>query len=313
MDLSATTDPTNTQPSAPLIAGRYRLELQLSATERSELWRAADQLAGDSSVALRRIPAEQEQLQQAFRSLWPRLQGVLHPQVPRFGELIEQDGALWLAREWQEGSSYVELLESRRERQLVFGAGEVLLLLRQLLPALAVLHSQGLCHGDLCPANLLRRDRDGLPVLLDFGPGGVTPGYAPPERGRGEPPAPWMDLYSLAVVALVLLSGEQPAQLLDPATLAWRWPASLDALPTLQEVLARLLSTGAEERFHSASAALQALQQLPIPDSTGPVARADRTVVLVPPPVAEPSLPAVAPAPSAPPKVVLPRSRQALK
>ena len=57
MDLSAITDPTSSQ----LIAGRYRLELQLSATERSELWRAADQLAGDAPVgglaveALRRV------------------------------------------------------------------------------------------------------------------------------------------------------------------------------------------------------------------------------------------------------------------
>ena len=320
MDLSATTDPTNTQPNAPLIAGRYRLELQLSATERSELWRAADHLAGDAPVALRRIPAEQEQLQQAFRSLWPRLQGVLHPQVPRFGELIEQDGALWLAREWQEGSSYAELLESRRERQLVFGAGEVLLLLRQLLPALAVLHSQGLCHGDLCPANLLRRNRDGLPVLLDFGPAGVTPGYAPPERGRGEPAAAWMDLYSLAVVALVLLSGEEPAQLLDPATLAWRWPASLDAVTAMQAVLERLLSADTEARFPSASAALQALQQVPMPDSTGPVARADRTVVLVPPPVAprpqgvaQPALPVVAAPQASSATAALPRSRQELK
>ncbi|MBD1194668.1 MAG: phosphotransferase [Vulcanococcus sp. Clear-D1] len=303
-----------------MIAGRYRLDRQLSATECSELWRAADQLAGEAPVALRRIPAEQEQLQHTFRSLWPRLQGVLHPQVPRFGELIVQDGALWLPREWQEGSTFAELLQGRRERQLVFGAGEVVLLLRQLLPALAVLHSQQLCHGDLSPANLLRRDRDGLPVLLDFGPGGVTPGYAPPERGRGEAPEPWMDLYSLAVVALVLLSGEEPAQLLDPATLAWRWPVSLDALPALQKVLARLLSTGAEERFLSASAALQALQQIPMPDSTGPVARADRTVVLVPPPVAaaapvaaEPALPVVTAAAASAAAAPVPRTRQELK
>ena len=302
MDVPASTD--------QVIAGRYRLERRLSATERSELWRACDQLAGEAPVALRCIPAEQPTLQAEVRSLWPRLQGVLHPQVPRFGELIEQDGALWLPREWQEGSTFAELLQGRRERQLVFGAGEVLLLLRQLLPALAVLHSQELCHGDLSPANLLRRDRDGLPVLLDFGPGGVTPGYAPPERGRGEAPAPWMDLYSLAVVALVLLSGEEPAQLLDPTTLAWRWPVSLDALPALQEVLARLLSTAPEERFPSASAALQALQQIPMPDSTGPVARADRTVVLVPAPAAaEPALPVVAAAASAP----VPRTRQELK
>lgn len=306
MDLSATTDQTNVHPNVPLIAGRYRPELLLATSERSELWRAADQLAGEAPVALRRIPAEQEQLQNAFRSLWPRLQGVLHPQVPRFGELIEQDGSLWLPCEWQDGSSYAELFQGRRERQLVFGAGEVLLLLRQLLPALAVLHSQGLCHGDLCPANLLRRDRDGLPVLLDFGPGGVTPGYAPPERSRGESPEAWMDLYSLAVVALVLLSGEEPAQLLDPVTLAWRWPASLDAVPAMQEVLERLLSPSAEDRFPSAAAALQALQQVPMPDSTGPVARADRTVVLVPPPAG--SQPQASPATAA-----VPRSRQELK
>ncbi len=306
MDVPASTD--------QVIAGRYRLERRLSATERSELWRACDQLAGEAPVALRCIPAEQPTLQTEVRSLWPRLQGVLHPQVPRFGELIEQDGALWLPREWQEGSTFAELLQGRRERQLVFGAGEVLLLLRQLLPALAVLHSQELCHGDLSPANLLRRDRDGLPVLLDFGPGGVTPGYAPPERGRGEAPAPWMDLYSLAVVALVLLSGEEPAQLLDPTTLAWRWPVSLDALPALQEVLARLLSTAPEERFPSASAALQALQQIPMPDSTGPVARADRTVVLVPAPAAaEPALPLVTAGATSPAAAPLPRTRQELK
>ena len=232
MDLPAATD----QPHAQLIAGRYRLERQLSRAEQSELWRASDQLAGDGPVALRRISADQEALQAEFRALWPRLQGVLHPQVPRFGELIAQDGNLWLPREWQEGSSYAELLQGRRERQLVFGAGEVLLLLRQLLPALAVLHSQGLCHGDLSPANLLRRDRDGLPVLLDFGPGGVTPGYAPPERGRGVAPATWMDLYSLAVVALVLLSGDEPAQLLDPASLKWRWPVALYQEPDLKAV-----------------------------------------------------------------------------
>jgi serine/threonine-protein kinase len=319
LDRPATPDPQTPEQAAQLIAGRYRLERQLSATEQSLLWRGTDQLAGGLPVALRQIPADQPQLQAALRQLWPRLQGVLHPQVPRFGDLIEQDGSLWLPREWQEGSSYADLLQGRRERQLVFGAGEVLLLLRQLLPALAVLHSQGLCHGDLSPANLLRRDRDGLPVLLDFGPGGVTPGYAPPERGRGAEPAAWMDLYSLAVVALVLLSGEEPAQLLDPATLQWRWPTALDALPDLRQSLERMLSEAPEQRFPSASAALQALQQLPMPESTGPVPRADRTVALVPPArntataSPSPTLPAVAAAPAAKPVEPLSRSRQELK
>lgn len=273
-----------------VIGERYRLEAELARGSQGVLWRASDQLAGGAPVVLRQLGAEQSPLQAQVRELWPRLQGVLHPQVPRFGGLIEAEGALWLAREWQDGRTYAELLEARRQRQLVFGAGEVLLLLRQLLPVLAVLHSQDLLHGDLTPANLLRRERDGLPVLLDFGlvrgqgatPAGVTPGYGAPELGRGEPAEPWMDLYGLGVVALVLLSGDEPAELLDPVTLEWRWPAALDGEPALQAALAPLLASDPGRRYASAGSALQALQQLPMPDSTGPVPRADRTVVLVP-------------------------------
>ena len=280
------------------IGERYRLEAELAFGSQGVLWRASDQLAGEAPVVLRQLAADQTELQERFRALWPRLQGVLHPQVPRFGELIEHDGALWLVREWQEGRTFAELQEARRERQLVFGAGEVLLLLRQLLPVLTVLHSQQLLHGDLSPANLLRRERDGLPVLLDFGlvrglavlrdgqgAIGVTPGYGPPELSRGEPAEPWMDLYSLGVVCLVLLSGEGPAQLLDPVSLEWSWPAGLDAEPALRAAVARLVSADPAQRFRSAAAALEVIQQVPMPDSTGPVPRADRTVVLVPPPV----------------------------
>ena len=313
------------QGAGDRIGERYRLELELACGSQGQLWRASDGLAADAPVVLRRIGPEQADLQERFRSLWPRLQAVLHPQVPRFGELLaEADGALWLVREWQEGRSYAELLQGRRERQLVFGAGELLLLLRQLLPVLVALHSQQLLHGDLSPANLLRRERDGLPVLLDFGlvrgtaaasenggTIGITPGYGPPELVRGAPAEPWMDLYSLGVVSLVLLSGEEPAQLLDPASLAWRWPAALDGEPALRQVLERLLSPEAEERFPSATAALEALQLLAMPDSIGPAPRADRTVVLVPPPALPPLTPPASADPPAPQPT--PRSRQLQK
>jgi serine/threonine-protein kinase len=290
-----------------LIGERYRLEQRLSPAPpgdapQGELWRASDQLAAEAPMALRLLGPGVD-LERA-RQLWGRLQGVLHPQVPRLGAAIPAAGGLWLVREWQAGRTYQQLLEARAERQLVFGAGEVLLLLRQLLPVLAVLHSQELVHGDLSPANLLRRDSDGLPVLLDFGlvagTPAATPGYAPPERARAAEPEPWMDLHALGVVALVLLSGEQPARLLDPVTLAWRWPAALSAEPALQEQVRRLLRREPGERFASASQALAAFQALPMPESTGPVPRADRTVALVPPPVAATS-PPPPPAPEPPP------------
>ena len=282
-----------------LIGERYRLEERLSlgsgAEVQGELWRASDLLAAEAPMALRLLGREID-LAMA-RQRWGRLQGVLHPQVPRMGAAIEAAEGLWLVREWQAGRTYQQLLEARAARQLVFGAGEVLLLLRQLLPVLAVLHSQELVHGDLSPANLLRRDSDGLPVLIDFGSvagaAQATPGYAPPERTHLLQSEPWMDLHALGVVALVLLSGEGPARLLDPVSLAWRWPATLAGQPELQAQISRLLLRQPGERFASAAKALAAFQALAMPESTGPVPRADSTVALVPPPVTErPAAPA---------------------
>lgn len=308
-----------------VLAERYRLEMRLADGSQGSLWRGVDLLADQAPVALRQlVPGRRSQQLQALAG---RLQALLHPQVPRFGGLIEVGADRWLVRDWQGGRTYADLLSARAERQLVFSGGEVLLLLRQLLPVLVVLHHQDLLHGDLTPSNLLRRDRDGLPVLLDFGlvqdlsPGaqsaappleGLTPGYAPPEALAGEPPAPWMDLHALGVTALVLLSGDRPEALLDPVTMEWRWPADLDPGDGLGALLARLLSRDPEQRFASAAAALSAAQALPLPEAPGPVPRADRTLLLIPPPPeAGGPAPAAAddPAPSAP--VVLPELRPA--
>lgn len=280
-----------TSPSAgQLIGGRYRLEQPLSegGGPQGDLWQARDTLAADAPVAMRRLGPGSHQHQ--ARQLWAQLQGVLHPQVPRVGAAISEGDDLWLVRDWQAGRTYQELLATRQERQLVFGAGEVLLLLRQLLPVLVALHSQHLFHGDLTPANLLRRDQDGQPVLLDFGllggaEGGLvgaTPGFAPPELLRGVSPQPWMDLHALGVTALVLLSGDGPERLIDPQTLEWRWPSALDSEPAFHHQLARMVSPDPAQRFASAAEALRALQELPMPETTGPVPRADRTLVLVP-------------------------------
>lgn len=112
------------------------------------------------------------------------------------------------------------------------------------------------------------------------------------------------------MLALVLVSGKPPAALLDPVTLAWRWPVPLEAEPALQGLLARLITAEPRQRFGSASEALKAFQALAMPESTGPVPQADRTVVLVPPPAPpeervepEPESPSPAepPAPQLPP------------
>jgi serine/threonine-protein kinase len=279
-----------------VLAERYRIDQSLVPAQAADasapqgvLWRGADLLASDAPVALRQLADPTAQAR--FRALWPAMQAVLHPQIPRFGGLLEQEEMLWLVREWQQGTPFDQIQQQRAERQLVFGSGEVLLLLRQLLPALAVLHAKGLVHGDLNPSNLLRRDQDGLPVLIDFGLlqrqgeqpiAGATAGFAPQAQGRGEPAAAWMDLHGLGVTALVLLTGRRPEELLDDQAVAWVVPETVELEPPFRQALVRLLSEQPGERFEQAVDALKALQAVVMPESTGPIARSERTLVLAP-------------------------------
>ena len=289
-----------------VLVDRYRLEARLSEPDAVQgcLWRGADCLAGDTPLVIRQISADDPSAR--IRQLWPVLQSLLHPQLPRFGELFDAEGSLWTVRDWQEGSGFDRILQQRTERQLVFGAGEVLLLLRQILPVLAMVHGRGVVHGDVNPRNLLRRDLDGLPVLLDFGLiqaigaaplAGATAGYAPRSQGRQDAAAAWMDLHGLGVTALVLLSGKQPEDLIDVGGGDWLWPDGLELDPAFRAVLERLISETSEQRFAAASEVLKALEAVPMPETTGPTARSDRTVVLAP---TAPDLPSVQ-APSPPP------------
>ena len=121
-----------------MLVERYRLDERLSGPDpvQGSLWRGLDVMAGDLPVAIRQLEttAAQEQLQE----VWPQLQSLLHPQLPRCGELLELDGAFWCVRDWQDGVAYDVLLRLRAARQMPFAAGEVLLLLRQILPVLAL-------------------------------------------------------------------------------------------------------------------------------------------------------------------------------
>jgi serine/threonine-protein kinase len=293
--------------SGTVLEERYRLEERLSGPDpvQGSLWRGVDLLAGEIPVVLRQVesPSSKQRLQRH----WPELQAILHSQIPRCGEQLEMDGALWTVRDWQEGVSYAQLLQQREQRQMLFGPGEVLLLLRQLLPVLAVVHGRGLVHGDVNPRNLLRRSADGLPVLLDFGLvqaegeeplAGATPGYAPRAQGRGEACAAWMDLHGLGVSSLVLLTGRPPEQLISPSEDGWCWPEQLQLTDVFKEVLQRLLSEDPQRRFPDAASALAALKAVPMPEQSGPMARADRTVPLAPSSITatEPALPSLTPA-----------------
>ena len=102
-----------------------------------------------------------------------------------------------------------------------------------LADATALIHKQGLCHGDIKPANIMVTD-DGSPVLMDFGAARDSLSTAPnaagspllmaPEQFAGARQSPATDIYSLGAVFYNALAGRLPVQ-----------AESLDALIALHE------------------------------------------------------------------------------
>ncbi len=233
---------------------------------------------------------------QKAKELFGREAGALHklkhPQLPGFLELFQADmgagvGCLFLVQDYVEGPTYFDLFKSGKQ----LSEAEVVQLLCQLLPLLSYIHSKGVIHRDITPDNIILRSSDHLPVLIDFGGvkqvaatavlkftsiGGLETrlgkqGYAPEEQLRSGQVFVNSDLYSLAVTALVLLTGKEPQKLYDSHQGTWRWGQEISTSSQLQAILQKMLAHKPGARFSSADEVLKALQsQIPLASSPQP-------------------------------------------
>ncbi len=80
--------------------------------------------------------------------------------------------------------------------------------LRQAVAALMELQKAGISHGDISPDNVFF-DRDGCPVLIDFGIRGPgTLKFSAPERIDGQVPSEKADLFSLGTLFFFWITGD---------------------------------------------------------------------------------------------------------
>lgn len=250
-----------------MVAGRYRLLDQIGTGGMGTVWRALDERTGDH-VAVKVLGRHSEALlarfvrEQAIR--------VRHPHVVAPHGWAAEDDLVVLAMELVGGGSVAELLREHGP----LGAGTAGLLLEQLLMALGAVHSAGLVHRDVKPANLLLEATDEAPPHLrlgDFGvaapiadrrfttvPGAIgTDGYMAPEQARGAPPEPTQDLYAVGRVGLELVTGLPPSRHGD-----------IPSHP-LRPLLERLLVDDPAQRLATADAALRLLRRLQVAEDPG--------------------------------------------
>ena len=226
--------PTEQVPAAvtdPLVGstldGRYRIQGLIGRGGMAAVYRAED-LALGRRVAVKVFTPATEGIDDADRrrSETALLASLTHPALVTLFDAARdaESNREFLVMELVEGEDLREIL-----RRGAISRHDAARLLADLSEGLHVIHSRGIVHRDVKPANVLLAPAQ-IPTrrwnakLADFGIARLldesrltatgriigTPGYLSPEQVRGEPVGSSADVYSLGLLLLEALTGEQP-------------------------------------------------------------------------------------------------------
>lgn len=200
-----------------------------------------------------------------------------HSQIPRLLAYFEENQEFYLVQEFIDGYT----LNTELQPENLWSESKVILMLQDVLQILEFVHSYGVIHRDIKPDNLIRRQKDGRLVLIDFGavkevsnlrivsnaPTSIktipigTQGYMPTEQVRGKPRLN-SDIYALGMVGIQALTGVDPINLEEDndGEVIWRNRAKVSDL--LADILSKMVRYHFKDRYQSAKEVLEALQSL---------------------------------------------------
>ena len=273
-----------------ILANRYLIDAVVGSGGLGIVYRARDRVLGEPVAVKVLRPEVLANDQQAAAKLADELRvarRISHRNVVRMHDIGEADGVTFLTMEYVDGASLATIIETRGALQ----DSAVISIARQLMRALAVMHAEGVVHGDVKPANLLLGP-NGVLKLSDFGIARVvrratrdaaahtdarresvarlagavvgTPEYMAPEQLIGAAPSNASDIYAAGVVLHECLTGTTPFEAETRVTfLAHKMdatPASPRAIPAivkpsspLHAIIARMVTPTPEARPASAA------------------------------------------------------------
>ncbi|HTL88909.1 MAG TPA: CHASE2 domain-containing protein [Leptolyngbya sp.] len=265
------------------LAGRYRISKVLGSGGFGRTYIAEDtQRPGQPNCVVKHLrptsnnPKHLQLARRLFRSEAQSLERLgEHDQIPRLLAYFEEEGEFYLIQEFVAGSILNQELTIGRYLPEV----RIVELLQGLLEILQFVHDRNVIHRDIKPSNIIVRSQDQKLVLIDFGAvkelhnqlegevatatiGIGTQGYMPPEQCAGNPRLN-SDLYAVGMIGIQALTGLPPSQLReDPQTgeIVWRDRAIVSG--ALAAILTQLVQRDFRQRYQSAAAVLQDLQQL---------------------------------------------------
>ncbi|MDR3403846.1 MAG: protein kinase [Chthoniobacter sp.] len=182
-----------------------------------------------------------------------------HPHIVTIYDFGRAGGFYFLLMEFVDGVNLRQAMGARR-----FTPEQALAVVPPICEALQYAHEHGIVHRDIKPENLLL-DKEGRVKIADFGiarmlgddsstsvgesqPAG-TPQYMAPEQKEHQRADHRADIYSLGVVLYEMLTGELPAEKLQPPSSRIRG-MTIDV--RLDEIVLRALEKTPELRYQTA-------------------------------------------------------------
>ena len=149
-----------------------------------------------------------------------------HPNIIPIHDVFEENDTAYYVMEYIEGGSLQDVVRKRG----ALPTDEALALMNPVIDAVGYIHDHRIMHLDIKPGNIMVREKDGRPILIDFGlskqydeegnqtsstPVGISHGFAPIEQyqnGGVSAFSPQTDIYSLGATLYYLVSGTVPPQ-----------------------------------------------------------------------------------------------------
>ncbi|MBD5324842.1 MAG: serine/threonine protein kinase [Bacteroides sp.] len=149
-----------------------------------------------------------------------------HPGIVKIHDIFEENSTAYYVMDYIEGENLNEMVK----RNGPLSESKAIDYIRKVGDALDYIHSRNMTHFDVKPANIVVREKDDQPILIDFGLSkqydmngdatstlmhAVSQGYSPIElynAGSITSFSPQIDVYSLAATLFYLVTGTVPPQ-----------------------------------------------------------------------------------------------------
>ncbi len=262
------------------LAGQYDLQRELGRGGMGIVLLARD-VRLDRSVALKLLPPHLAQVgdtRERFLREARMAAQLSHPNIVPVYRADELGGFAFFTMGFVDGETLGERIRDRG----ALPAADVVRILREVAWALAYAHARGIVHRDVKPDNILLERGSGRAVVTDFGiaradfnpaltQDGLVLGsvhFMSPEQASGTPLDGRSDLYALACIGFLALSGRLPFEDAAPQAVLFAHatkepPALRSVAPTVPAALAAVIDRGLrkspQERHETGEALADAL------------------------------------------------------